>query len=58
MCDIDLGGRGMRLFINGEYKEVGFWSFLKCNILTSLVAGILWLLFWFVVFFIIGVTIA
>jgi len=43
----------MKLLINGEYKEVGFWSFLKCNILVS-IASIL--LFW-AVLFCIGFTI-
>jgi len=26
----------MKLLINDEYAEVGFWSFIKCNILTQL----------------------
>jgi len=26
----------MKLKINGKYEKVGFWSFAKCNILTSI----------------------
>ncbi len=26
----------MKLLVNEEYIEVGFWSFLKCSILTQL----------------------
>ena len=48
----------MKLFIDGKYRDVGFWSFLKCNFLTNLMIGFLWLSFWFIIFFIIGVTIA
>ena len=33
----------MKLKINNEYQEVGFWSFMKCNILTTFVFNlILW----------------
>ena len=27
----------MKLLINNKYEEVGFWSFVKCNILVELV---------------------
>jgi len=26
----------MKLLIDGKYKEVGFWSFMKCSILIQL----------------------
>jgi len=26
----------MKLLIDNEYKEIGFWSFMKCNLLVSL----------------------
>lgn len=26
----------MKLLINGEYQDVGFWSFMKCGFITSL----------------------
>lgn len=26
----------MKLLINGKYENVGFWSFVKCNILVEL----------------------
>ncbi len=48
----------MKLLIDGKYAEVGFWSFLKLNFLTSLMIGFLWLVFWFVIFFAIGVMVA
>ena len=35
----------MKLLINNKYEEVGFWSFVKCNIIVELVlSGILFLL--------------
>jgi len=45
----------MKLKIDGQYKEVDFWSFLKCNFLTYLVGS---LIFWgsaIVILFLIGV---
>jgi len=34
----------MKLKINEEYVEVDFWSFLKCNLLTSLaITGLVWI---------------
>jgi len=30
-------GDCMKLKIDGEYVDVGFWSFLKCNILTHII---------------------
>ncbi len=33
----------MKLLLDNEYKEVGFWSFLKCHILTQL--GLLGLIY-------------
>lgn len=33
----------MKLLINGKYEEVGFWSFLKCNLLVGLaLTGLIW----------------
>lgn len=33
----------MKLLINDEYQEVGFWSFMKCSVLTSIaLTGIIW----------------
>lgn len=35
----------MKLLINNKYEEVGFWSFMKCNLIVELVlAGLLYLL--------------
>jgi len=48
----------MKLKINDEYVDVGFWSFMKCNILTTLVFN---LILWgglLIAFFLIGVFIA
>ena len=39
----------MKLLIDGDYKEVGFWSFMKCNFITSFVLGLLIWLVWAVV---------
>lgn len=43
----------MKLKINNEYQDVGFWSFMKCNILvqlalTALIYGTI-ILFWAVI---------
>jgi hypothetical protein len=36
----------MKLLINGEYKEIGFWSFVKCIFLAELwLTGIVWILY-------------
>ena len=33
----------MKLLINNKYEEVGFWSFVKCNILVELaLLGFIW----------------
>ena len=33
----------MKILINGEYEEVGFWSWMKCHILVSLaLTGLIW----------------
>jgi len=48
----------MKLKINGEYAEVDFWSFLKCNFFTSIVISVISFFALMVIFFIIGVTIA
>jgi len=33
----------MDLKIDGKYKEVNFWSFMKCNILVQLaLTGMIW----------------
>lgn len=30
----------MKLLLDGKYIDVGFWSFLKCNFITSItIAG-------------------
>jgi len=26
----------MKLLLNNKYQEVGFWSFMKCTVLTQL----------------------
>jgi len=26
----------MKLLVDGKYKEVGFWSFMKCTVLVQL----------------------
>ena len=39
----------MKLLIDGDYKEVGFWSFLKCNFITSLAIAVISWLVWAVV---------
>ena len=31
----------MKLFIDGKYREVGFWSFVKCNIFVELLLGLI-----------------
>jgi len=31
----------MKLLINNEYEEVGFWSFAKCNIITQIAIGVI-----------------
>lgn len=46
----------MKLLINNKYEEIGFWSFVKCNLIVELVlAGILYLLI-FLTAFIVGLT--
>ena len=33
----------MKLLLNNKYQEVGFWSFMKCSVLTQLaLTGIIW----------------
>ena len=48
----------MKLLIDGNYHDVGFWSFLKCNLLTSLMISVLTYVISILILFIIGVTIA
>ena len=48
----------MKLKINGEYAEVGFWSFMKCNFVTMFALNLIIMLGLGIVFFIIGVTLA
>ncbi len=31
----------MKLLINNKYEEVGFWSFVKCNIFVELVLALI-----------------
>lgn len=31
----------MKIKINDNYENVGFWSFMKCNFLTSLVMALI-----------------
>ena len=46
----------MKLKINGEYQDVGFWSFMKCNILTDLVlTGLIYLSILILLFIMISV---
>ncbi len=34
----------MKLLINNKYEEVGFWSFMKCNLLVRFaLAGLVYL---------------
>jgi len=45
----------MKLKIDGEYKEVGFWSFMKCNVLTMFVFSLIFYGSLTFIFFLIGV---
>jgi len=44
----------MKLLINNEYQDVNFWSFLKCNILTTLVLGVIFYVAIFLLAILIG----
>ena len=48
----------MKLKINGEYAEVGFWGFVKMNFWASVVVNLIAMFGMSVIFFIIGVTVA
>lgn len=45
----------MKLKINGKQEEVGFWSFMKCNILTMFVFSLIFYGLLGIIFFLIGV---
>ena len=36
MKNLNKYGGQMKLLIDNKYKEVGFWSFLKCSLLVQL----------------------
>ena len=45
----------MKLSINGKYEDVDFWSFMKCNILTQLMFGLIFYGAIFILFFFLGI---
>jgi len=43
----------MKLLINGKYENVGFWSFVKCNIIVELVLLAIYYGLFIIVYFLI-----